>query len=114
MSVNPGEEFAVETQMNRGPWIESHPNRIELEKKLVGGNPSSGCIYINGAVPGQMLSVAVNQIDPGPIGYTKVSNGSGAMPGWLGSSTIGEHSKIVEIRDRKIIWSDSLSLDVRP
>ena len=27
MYVEPGEEFEVETQINRGPWLEDHPDR---------------------------------------------------------------------------------------
>ncbi len=38
--VDPGEEFEVETQMNRGPCLDSHPERETLEKKLISGNPS--------------------------------------------------------------------------
>ena len=53
--VDPGEEFEVQTQMNRGPWIDTHPDRENLERKLRGGNPSSGCIYVNGAQPGAVL-----------------------------------------------------------
>ncbi len=50
--VTPGEIFEVETQINRGPWLDNHPDRKVLEQKLRGGNPASGCIYIEGAVPG--------------------------------------------------------------
>ncbi len=114
LAVDPGEEFEVETQINRGPWLADHPNREELEAKLIGGNPSSGCIYVNGAEPGQMLSVTVGPIELGPVGYTHFRGSTGAMPGWLGSSALGDHSRIVDIRDGKIAWSSGLSIEARP
>ncbi len=49
LHVEPGEEFEVETQINRGPWLEGHPDREALEARLRGGNPSSGCIYVDSA-----------------------------------------------------------------
>src|SRR5690606_17265057 len=44
LRVQPGETFEVETQMNRGPWLDTHPDGERLRQALRGGNPSSGCI----------------------------------------------------------------------
>jgi len=44
LHVEPGEEFEVETQINRGPWLDNHPDGEALKVKLRGGNPASGCI----------------------------------------------------------------------
>ena len=112
--VEPGEEFEVETQMNRGPWLKSHPDREALEKKLRGGNPSSGCIYVNGAEPGQVLVVHIGEIDIDAIGFTRFRGENGAMPGWLGGTGVGEHHKVVKIEDGFIEWSDQLKIPVAP
>jgi acetamidase/formamidase len=112
--VEPGEEFEVETQMNRGPWLEGHPDQDELERKLRAGNPSSGCIYVEGAEPGQVLIVHIGEIDVDPIGFTRFWGANGAMPGWLGGTGIGEQHKVVDIVDREIVWSDSLRLPIAP
>ena len=114
LRVEPGEEFEVETQINRGPWLETHPDREALEQKLRGGNPSSGCIYVEGAEPGQVLVVHIGQIDVDPIGFTRFRGANGAMPGWLGGTGVGEHHKVVEIRDGHIIWSDDLRIPAAP
>lgn len=114
LTVDPGEQFEVETQMNRGPWIEKHPEKEKYEEKLKGPNPSSGCICVNGAEPGQMLSVSIGEIDLGPVGYTRFSGSTGAMPGRLGSSAIGYQAKIVRIENGVIRWSDRLSIPVKP
>ena len=114
LTVDPGEEFEIETQMNRGPWIDTHPDREIIEAKLTGPNPSSGCVFVNGAACGQMLSVSIGRIDLGPVGYTRFSGSTGAMPGRLGSSAIGYQAKIVQIDNGMIRWSDTLSIPVRP
>ena len=114
LRVEPGEEFEVETQLNRGPWLDDHPDREALDRKLRAGNPSSGCIYVEGAEPGQMLVVHVGEIDVDPIGFTRFWGANGAMPGWLGGTGIGYQQKVVEIRERHILWSDSLRIPIAP
>ncbi|MFQ5794451.1 MAG: acetamidase/formamidase family protein [Candidatus Bipolaricaulia bacterium] len=112
--VKPGEEFEVETQMNRGPWLDGHPNEKELREKLRGGNPSSGCIYIEDAQPGQVLIVHIGEIDVDPVGFTQFAGSTAAMPAWLGGSGIGAHHRVVEIRNNLIHWSDQVRLPVEP
>ncbi len=114
LRVQPGETFDVETQMNRGPWLDTHPDGERLRQALRGGNPSSGCIYVEGVQPGQMLTVHIGPIDLDPIGYTSFSGQNGAMPGWLGGSGIGPQSRIVEIKDGLVHWSDQLKLPIAP
>jgi len=114
LRVQPGELFEVETQINSGPWLDTHPDREALQKKLYGGNPSSGCIYVEEATPGQVLTVHVGEFDLDPLGFTSFEGSTGAMPGWLGGSGVGTHHRIVEIRDGLIHWSDTLKLPVAP
>lgn len=114
LCVQPGEVFEVETQMNAGPWLDTHPQGEELRRRLRGGNPSSGCIYVEGAMPGQVLTVHIGSIDLDPVGFTHFRGSNGAMPGWLGGSGIGSHHRIVEIRDGWILWSDRLKLPTAP
>lgn len=114
LTVDPGEEFEIETQMNRGPWIDEHPDRERLQATITGPNPSSGCIVVKDAEPGQMLSVAIGQIDLASFGYTRFAGSTGAMPGRLGSSALGYQAKIVRIEEGMILWSEKLSIPVKP
>ena len=114
MHVEPGEVFEVQTQLNRGPWLDTHPDGEALRERLYGGNPSSGCIYIDGAEPGQMVIVHIGEIDLDPLGFTRFGGSTGAMPGWLGGTGIGAHQRIVEIADNVIHWSDTLDLPAAP
>lgn len=112
--VDPGEEFEVETQINRGPWLEDHPDGKRLEKKLRGPNPTSGAIYVSGAKPGDRLVVHIGEIKLDPVGYTSFAGQNGAMPAWLGGSGVGNHHKVVEIKDDYILWSNSLRIPTAP
>lgn len=113
MQVAPGEEFEVETQMNAGPWLEPAAEEAFC-RRFPGGNPSSGCIYVEGAEPGQVLNVHVGEFDLDDIGFTAFAGYSGAMPTWFGGSEIGAHHRIVRLRDGWIEWSDKLKLEAQP
>jgi acetamidase/formamidase len=114
LHVEAGETFEVQTQLNRGPWLETHPEGERLTALLRGGNPSSGCIFVAGAEPGTVLTVHVGPIQLDPLGFTRFRGANGAMPGWLGGSGIGPRHRIVTIRDGLIEWGPGRVLPVAP
>ena len=114
LCVSPGEEFEVETQMNAGPWLDEHPDGEALRARIPGGNPSSGCIAVEGAEPGQILKVRVGEFDLDDIGFTSFAGANNAMPSWFGVTEIGRHHRIVKIRDGWIEWDERLKLETRP
>ncbi len=111
--VDPGETFEVRTQINRGPWIDELPAEEQemWRKRLRGGNPASGCIYVEDAQPGDMLTVEIGGFDVDPVAYTCFAGSNGAMPGWL---EIGSQTRLVEIRDGWILWNEDLQLSLEP
>jgi acetamidase/formamidase len=120
MTVNPGETFEIETQMNRGPDPDTVSDDLRAEYEELrnpstrGGNPSSGAIWIEGAKAGQMLAVHVESVKPHGIGYTQYRGSTSAMPGWLGDSGVGPASKVVRLKDSQVIWNDKISLPMAP
>lgn len=122
MTVKPGEWFAVETQMNRGPDANRVPDDIrDLYNQYRSddqpndrGNASSGCIYVEGAKPGDVITVEVGEIKVHPVGWTRYRGSTGAMPGYLGPSNIGEQFRICRIENDEIIWDDKLRFPVEP
>jgi amidase len=114
LRVASGEEYEIQTQLNRGPWFDTHPEGERLRKLLRGGNPSSGCVYVEGAKPGGMLSIEIGPIALDPLGFTNYRGSNGAFPGWCGVSGIGACHKVVEIRDGRVLWSPELTLAARP
>src|SRR5512133_3235517 len=108
-----GEWFEVQTQMNAGPWIERLP-QAEAQRwreKLTGGNPSSGCLLVEGVRAGEVLGVESGEIALDPLGYTQFSGNNGAMPGLL---EVGPQQRIVKIGNNVIHWSNKLQLPARP
>lgn len=114
LRVRPGEAFEVQTQLNRGPWIDHHPEAERLHALLRGGNPASGCVWVEGAEPGMALKVHVGAIRLDPLGFTRFKGGNGAMPSWLGGSGLGPLERLVTIRDGMIEWGDGRRLPARP
>lgn len=114
LRVQPGEEFEIETQLNRGPWLDQDLDGARLRRLLRGGNPSSGCIHVEGAEPGMVLSVHVGAIELDPLGFTSFRGANGAMPAWFGSSGIGAQHRIVRIENGEVIWSERRRLPARP
>jgi len=114
LNVQPGEEFEAQTQMGPGPWLDTHPDGEALRARIPGGNPSSGCIYVEGAEPGQVLEVHVGEFVLDEVGFTRFRGSTGAMPTWLGGSEVGAHHRIVRIREGWIEWAPELKLPVAP
>ena len=122
LTVDPGEWFEVQTQMNRGPDAALVPHDIrELyntyrsdDQPTDRGNASSGCIYVNGTKPGDMLTVHIGEIQTHPVGWTRYAGSTGAMPGYLGPSNIGPQFRICRIQNQQIIWNDKLSFPLEP
>ena len=112
--VRPEEVFEVETQINRGPWLDSRPDREALELKLRGANPVSGCIHVEGAKPGQALVVHIGEFELGPVGFTRYLENNSALPRWLGSSGLEGQQKVVEIKDGNILWNTYLKIPAAP
>jgi amidase len=111
--VAPGEPFTVVTQLNRGAWLDALPSaeRVELERRLVGDNPSSGCISVAGAQAGDMLSVEIGGIELDHVGFTRFRGRNDATPRSL---QFGLLEKTVDVRDGFVRWSDTLRLPARP
>lgn len=113
LHVDPGEVFEVQTAINPGPWCDGEQLE-EYKKRVPYGNPSSGCIYINGVQPGDMVTVEILEMQLGPVGYTQFGPGTPLFHNWLNASKIGPHHKRVEIRDGQILWSDNLRIPAQP
>ena len=61
-----------------------------------------------------MLIIHIGNINVDPIGYTMFQGSNGTMPGWLGGTGVGVQSKVVEIHDCLIHWSDTLKIPAKP
>ncbi len=113
LHVDPGEVFEVQTAINPGPWCDGE--QLEAyRKKVPHGNPASGCIYINGALPGDRVTVEILDMQLGPVGYTAFGPGTPVFYNWLNASKIAPSHKRVEIRDGQILWNQDLRIPAKP
>lgn len=91
-------------------------NQITQECQLLSGidwghiNPATGPVYVEGAEVGDLLKVEILDIRLAP---------KGAMTAMPGEGTVGpllteERTKIIDVHDGKVCFSDALQLDASP
>lgn len=113
LSVVPGEEFAAETELCSGGWLHSVNDKY-TKAKGNGPNPAV-CIKIEGAKPGDLLSVKILDIEVDELGYTGFDGGSNPVPCLIYPDKSWEtNTKTVEIKDGYILWDDKIKLPVNP
>lgn len=118
-TVEPGETFEVETVPNCGRTFDTHTG--ERHPDAEGGiNPSTGCIAVAGARPGQVAVVHVLNIDLHEWGYTLLG---GPGDGPINSPVLGRLRredgwqrafKPVRTRNSFVEWSDALKILAAP
>jgi acetamidase/formamidase len=77
-------------------------------------NGATGPIEVRGAKPGDMLSVEILDMRLNGLGFTALWPGIGMFPDWVRNKEFGHHTKVVEVSDGLVHWSDTLKLPVRP
>ncbi len=113
LTIDPGETIIVETEMCSGDWLHDLSDRYRPGIGR-GPNPSSGCTFVRGAHPGDMLAVHIEAVKPNDIGYTGFGPGMNPFPDWIRQEEWGVVTKTVAIRDGYVEWSDDLRLPVNP
>ena len=112
LTVSPGETFIAETELCTGDWLTSIDDRWEPGIGF-GPNPAV-VIAVDGAQPGDMLVVRIDDVRPAELGYTGFGPGMTPFPDWIRHAEWGVVTKTVRIRDGWIEWSDALKLPVQP
>jgi amidase len=104
LRISPGETVQIETYDAFG-----YVNKMDfdLEQMLNKGepvfsNPVTGPIYIEGAQPGDTLSVDILEIKVRDYGVTTIIPETGALEGWLTKSPA--ITKITRIRNGEVIY----------
>lgn len=108
-TVQPGEAFQVETVPCCGRRFNAHTGKEDHEAE--GGiNPSTGCISVEGASPGQVLVVHVLDIQLHEFGFTRLSWPSGILPHLAKEDGWESAFKAVRIRHGFVEWTDRLKI----
>jgi acetamidase/formamidase len=113
--VRPGETFRVETELNTGTWLKTLEDRLQADTiKLPYVNAASGPVWVEGARPGDMLVVHIEDIQVDELGYTAIKPGITTFPDWIRRQEWGLHTHVVRIRNRMVEWNDRLRIPIRP
>jgi len=114
--VEPDEIFTVETAININDGVIKHLGQqlTPADVTLPYVNGATGPIEIIGAKPGDMLIVDIIDIKLEGLGFTALWPGIGMFPDWVRQKEFGHHTKVVDVSDGVVHWSDSLKIPVRP
>ncbi len=114
--VAPGETFTVEAAININDGvIHSLGQQLtEADVTLPFVNGATGPIEVAGAKPGDMLSVEILEMKLEGLGFTALWPGIGIFPDWVRRQEFGRQTRVVEVKDGVVHWSDKVKLPVRP
>jgi len=115
-AIDPGETVTVETaiNVNDGTIRFVGQQLTEADVTLPYVNGATGPIEVRGAKPGDMLSVEILDIALDKLGFTALWPGIGMFPDWVRRKEFGIQTRVVEVSDGVVHWSDSLKLPVKP
>ncbi|WP_340110235.1 acetamidase/formamidase family protein [Pikeienuella sp. HZG-20] len=115
-SMTPGEVFTVECAINVNDGTIRHLGQqlTPADVTLPYVNGATGPIEIKGAQPGDMLSVEVLDMKLNGLGFTALWPGIGIFPDWVRRKEFGIRTRVVEVSDGVVHWSDSVKFPIRP
>lgn len=114
--VDPGEIFDVQCAININDGV-IHSLGQQLgpaDVTMPFVNGATGPIEVRGAKPGDMLCVEILDIRVHGLGFTALWPGIGMFPDWVRHKEFGHQTRVVEVSDGYVHWSDRLKLPVRP
>jgi amidase len=108
-TIAPGAELLFETWDARTGSIRSEQDLLDTPHPK-GPNPATGPVLVQGAEPGDALTVEILDIALGARGYTGTRPGRGVL-----GHTISEHrTKLFDIVDGMVVFNERLRFPVRP
>jgi amidase len=115
-SVEPGEEFIVETAINVNDGTIRHVGQqlVESDVTMPFVNGATGPIEVKGAKAGDMLRVDILNMDLDTLGFTALWPGIGMFPDWVRRKEFGMQTRVVEVKDGFVHWNEHLKLPVQP
>jgi amidase len=115
-AVDPGETFTVECAININDGVIRHVGQqlspSDVTMPFVNG--ATGPIEVRGARPGDMLTVEILDMQLDKLGFTALWPGIGMFPDWVRRLEFGHHTKVVEVSNGVVHWSDRVKIPVRP
>ena len=115
-SVKPGDTFVVEAAININDGvIHSLGQQLtETDVTIPFVNGATGPIEIAGAKAGDMLSLEILDMKFEGLGFTALWPGIGIFPDWVRRKEFGRLTRVVEVKDGLVHWSNRVKLPIRP
>jgi len=111
-TIAPGETLVVESEDALSGQIRTSADKRD-KQAMPYSNPVAGPIFVEGAEPGDTLSVQIREIHP-TIGQCATYTGSPKqLCEWLGTD-VPPGAHVCPIRDGLIYWSESLTIPYAP
>lgn len=114
--VTPGEAFEVECAININDGVITHVGQqlTPADVTIPFVNGATGPIEVAGAEPGDMLRIDVVDMALEGLGFTSLWPGIGIFPDWVRRKEFGIQTRVVEVSDGVVHWSDTVKLPIQP
>lgn len=111
LSVRPGDCVCLETyDCFKGQLLPEGTTFADYDRKL--GNPATGPVYVEGAMPGDALRITVEQIELDAVGILDIGKTSGAFQGYYQGAE--GCIRRLHIKDGCIDYNERWQIPVRP
>jgi len=114
--VTPGETFEVECAININDGVITHVGQqlTPADVTIPFVNGATGPIEVAGAEPGDILRIDVVDMALEGLGFTSLWPGIGIFPDWVRRKEFGIQTRVVEVEDGVVHWSDTVKLPIQP
>ena len=107
-----GETIVVETyDCYQGQLLPEGSAFADVDRRFI--NPATGPIFVNGAMPGDMLKVTVEKLEVGPVGILDIGSNSGALGEFFDKTKPYEINRI-HVTDGILKYNDRLQFPAEP
>ena len=114
--IEPGERIKIECEININAGVitslESQVSPANVRLPFV--NPATGPLFVQGAKPGQMISVRIHAMELDEIGFTALWPGMGMFPDWVRQKEFGIQTRPMRVADGFVHWSADRKLPIAP
>jgi len=108
VTVWPGDVLCLETEDSHDGTIKSEADRYYTERFRP--NPATGPVAVEGAEPGDALTLEILEIRPGPLGYTTIRPTWGLITGVVDRS----QAKILRVEEGEVVFAPGIRFPIRP
>lgn len=109
MTVKPGEEIVFETyDCYGGRLLPEDSTFADFDRRF--GNPATGPVFVEGAMPGDMLKIEIKKIDLGPVGILDIGKNSGALTGVVKKPVIQR----IPVSEGVLTYKEKVRIPVKP